>query len=134
MGISRLLVRILAALAIVGAAACAKENTPTSPTPPLPVDPPIANAYILPGAVDMGSNAFGDEPVVIFKGELLHWTNLDLVAHDIVADVKALPEFQTTGTLEPGDERWYHMNTVGMTKIHCTIHPQMVGILAVRER
>ena len=26
------------------------------------------------------------------------------------------------------------MNTVGTTKFHCTIHPQMVGTLIVQER
>ena len=121
------------ALAILLIAACTKQ-APTPPTPPPPADAPIANAYILPGAVDMGPNAFGDEPVVIHKGERLRWRNVDTVEHDVVADTASLPEFTTTGTLAPGGERTFTMNTTGATRIHCTIHPQMVGTLVVQER
>jgi len=121
--------------AILLMAACAGQ-TPASPTPtPTPTpDAPIANAYILPGAVDLGANAFGDEPVVIHKGERLRWRNIDTVEHDVVADTASLPEFMSTGTLAPGGERLFTMNTIGTTRIHCTIHPQMTGILVVRER
>ena len=111
-------------------AACAGQ--PAAPTPP-PGDAPTANAYILPGAVDLGANAFGDEPVVIHKGERLRWRNIDTVEHDVVADTPSLPEFVTTGTLAPGGERLFTMNTVGTTRIHCTIHPQMVGTLVVQR-
>jgi hypothetical protein len=59
------------ALTILLAAACSRQ-TPASPsTPPPPPEAPTANAYILPGAVDLGATAFGDEPVVIHKGERL---------------------------------------------------------------
>ena len=111
--------------------ACGRQ-TPTSPTPP--ADAPTANAYILPGAVDLGPNAFGDEPVVIRKGERLRWRNADTEEHNVVADTASLPEFVTTGTLAPGGERLFTMNTTGTTRIHCTIHPQMVGLLVVQER
>jgi plastocyanin len=105
-----------------------------TPTPTPSPGPPNVNAYILPGAVNMGVNAFGDEPVVIHKGERLHWRNADTVEHDVVADTATLPEFTTTGILAPGGEKAFDMNTPGTTKIHCTIHPQMVGTLVVREQ
>lgn len=88
--------------------------------------------YILPGAVGFGATAFGDEPVVIHKGEHMRWRNADSVEHNVVADLPSLPEFQTTGTLSPGGEREFAMNTTGTTTIHCTIHPQMTGTLIVR--
>ena len=119
------------ALTLLLIAACGSQ-TPISPMPP--GDVTTASAYILPGAADMGANAFGDEPVVIHKGENLRWRNVDTVEHNVVADTASLPEFVTTGTLAPGGERLFTMNTVGMTRIHCTIHPQMVGLLVVRER
>ena len=103
-----------------------------SPTPP--PDAPAANAYILPGASALGANAFGDEPVVIHQGERLRWRNVDTIEHNIVADTAALPEFETTGTLLPGGERSFTMNTTGTTRIYCTIHPQMTGVLVVQER
>ena len=115
-------------------AACGGEMRPAAPTP-LPTGPvTTANVYILPGAIDFGPNAFGDEPVVIYKGERMRWRNLDGVEHNVVADAPVLPEFMTTGTLAPGDERSFDMATLGTTKVHCTIHPQMVGTLIVRER
>jgi plastocyanin len=40
----------------------------------------------------------------------------------------------STGTLAPGGERLFTMNTIGTSRIHCTIHPQMTGILVVQER
>jgi|KBSSwiStaDraftv2_1062776.scaffolds.fasta_scaffold289676_3 plastocyanin len=119
------------ALAILFVAACGGQP-PASPTP-RPAEAPTANAYILPGAVGLGPTAFGDEPVVVHKGERLRWRNVDTVEHDVVADTATLPEFATTGTLAPGGERLFTMNTVGATRIHCTIHPQMTGRLVVQE-
>jgi len=102
---------------------------------PTPVgDPPTANVYILPGAVHLGANAFGDETIVIVKGERMRWRNLDSVEHTLVPDTPSLPEFETTGPLAPGDERSFVMMTTGTTRIHCTEHPQMIGTLVVRER
>ena len=120
------------ALTILLLAACGRDKAPTAPTPP--VDPPTANAYILAGAVDLGAIAFGDEPIVIYKGERLRWRNVDTVEHNVVTDTASLPEFMTTGLLAPGGERSFIMNTIGTTKIHCTIHPQMTGTLVVQER
>ncbi len=115
-------------------AACSKSTAPGSPSPtPEPSGAPVANAFILPGAVNLGMNAFGDEPVVIFKGERMHWQNLDIVEHDVVADTGALPEFRATRILQPGDDQSFVMNTVGETTIHCSIHPGMVGKLIVRD-
>ena len=114
------------ALTILLLAACARQ-TPTSPAT-------TANAYILPGAVNLGPNAFGDEPVVIYKGERLRWRNVDTVEHTIVADTTALPEFKTSGVLLPGGEKSFVMTTVGTTSIHCADHPQMTGTLIVKER
>ena len=121
--------RLVAAVAL-SAAGCSGEN----PTAPTPSDPPTANAYVLPGAVDLGANAFGDHLVVICKGERMRWRHADIVAHNIVSDTTSLPEFTTTGTLTPGGEQSFVMNTVGTTPIQCTIHPQMVGTLIVQER
>ena len=130
MGIARNVGWATTAAAVLLASACGREARPTSPTPV--GDAPIANVYILPGAVNLGANAFGDEPVVIHPGERMRWRNVDSAQHNIVTDTNALPEFQTTGNLDPGGERSFVMNTVGSTTIHCTIHPQMTGTLIVR--
>ena len=121
----------MTALAILLTAACASEKAPTSPTPS-PADPVTAHVYILPGAVNLGATAFGDEPVVIHKGERMRWRNVDGVEHIVVTDTIVLPEFMTTGLLAPGGEQSFVMNTLGTTRIHCTIHPQMEGTLVIR--
>jgi len=121
----------MAGPALLIIAACGGP-APMSPTPP-PVET-TANAYILPGAVQLGPNAFGDEPVRIFKGERMRLRNFDSEEHNLVADTRALPEFVPTGAFPSGDERSFVMNTIGSTTFHCTIHPQMVGTLIVQAR
>lgn len=98
-----------------------------SPSP----TPTTVNVYALPGAVDLGPIAFGDEPIRIFTGERMRFRNVDTTEHHIVTDTPAFPEFATTGILPPGGEQTFTMNTVGQTRIHCTIHPQMTGTLIV---
>jgi plastocyanin len=123
---------VMTGLTICLAAACGTDAGPTSPAPP--PDVAIANAYILPGAVNLGAGAFGDHPLVIYEGERLRWRNVDGVEHNLEGDTPSLPEFVTTGLLAPGGEQSFVMNTLGTMTFHCTIHPQMVGTLIVEQR
>ena len=100
----------------------------------VPVGAVTANVYALPGASNLGPIAFGDEPIVIFKGERMRFVNADSTEHNVVSDTPAIPEFRTTGPLAPGGQATFSMNTVGETTIHCTIHPSMTGTLIVRAR
>jgi plastocyanin len=111
-------------------------RTPGSPTPSPAPSPTVttANAYILPDAVSRNDWAFGDEPVVIYKGERLRWINGDTVTHIIVADSPDATDFRMTDELRAGGEQSFIMNKLGTSGIHCTLHPNMTGILIVRER
>lgn len=133
---SRHLVRVTTVSTLLLMAACGGGSMPPAPPAPapLPTGQVTASIYILPGAVDLGAFAFGDEDLVIYKGERMRWRNLDGVEHNVVADSPALPEFMTTGLLQPGEEKSFDMSTLGRTKVHCTIHPQMTGTVVVRER
>ena len=103
---------------------------PNGPTPsPTPM---TANAYVLPGAAGGGGFAFGDEPVVVYRGEQLRWVNADTLAHVIVADSPDATDFRRT-ELQPGGGESFVMNRLGTTTIHCAIHPSMTGTLTVRE-
>ncbi len=117
--------------------ACGSDKPPTSPTPVPPAPGPggqvTASAYILPDAVTLNDFAFGDEPVVVYKGERLRWFNLDSVTHVIVADTPGATDFVKTDPLGPAGENFLIMTKLGTTKIHCSIHPNMVGTLIVRE-
>jgi plastocyanin len=120
-----------AAVALVSIPGCGGGGMMPSPIPPVTV---TANAYILPGGVTLGAFAFGDEPVVLYKGERLRWVNLDAVGHLIVADSPDVTDFSKTDELRPGAEQSFTMTKLGTTGIHCAIHPSMTGTLIVRER
>lgn len=116
-------------------AACGGDMKPTPPTAPTPPDPPplrvTANVFVLPDAVSLGHFAFGDEDIVIYKGELMRWINTD--KQIIVADSPNATDFKGTNDLPEGGEQSFVMTKLGTTKIHCTIHPEMTGTLVVRE-
>jgi len=112
-------------------AGCGGNGAPP-PSGPSPA-PVTANAYILPGAVALGDWAFGDEPIVIHRGERLRWVNADTLTHVIVADTPDGTDFRKTDELPGGSEQSLIMSKLGTTRIHCAIHPAMTGTLIVRE-
>jgi plastocyanin len=108
------------------------QMPPMAPTPP--TGAVTANAYILPEASTLGPLAFGEPPLIIYRGERLRWVNLDTLTHALVADTSGVPDFQKTGELAPNGEQSFIMTTTGTTTYHCAIHPAMVGTLVVRDR
>jgi plastocyanin len=137
MNIRRSIFTAISLVLMLSLGACSRrDSTPMPPGSPTPLPAPTvtANAYILPDATKLGPLAFGDEPVVIYKGERLRWRNFDAATHALVADSAGVPDFQSTNVLAPGDEQTFTMATPGSTTFHCTIHPNMVGTLIVAER
>jgi plastocyanin len=125
--------RALMVAAVVTTAGCGGTNSaPIPPAAPTPDD--TANVYILPNASVLGPLAFGDHPLVIYKGERMRWRNIDDMTHALVADTAGVPDFLQTDTLAPGAEQSFLMARTGTTTFHCTIHPSMVGTLMVQER
>jgi plastocyanin len=123
-------------LAVSLMAGCGGSDTPRMPSPsPTPAPAPaIANAYILPDAVSKNDWAFGDEPIVIYRGERLRLVNADTIAHIVVADSPDATDFRKTDELRGGAEQSFIMNKPGTTGIHCSLHPNMTGTLIVRDR
>ena len=133
MGLSlRRALAAVAPLAVLMVAGCESDGTPLPPTSPTPSV--TANAFILPGAVGLGDWAYGDEPIVIYKGERLRWINADTLPHVVVADSPDATDFRKTEELAPGGEQAFTMTRLGTTRLHCAIHPNMTGTLIVRER
>jgi plastocyanin len=117
-------------------AGCGRDAPRPSPLPsPTPSPSPVtASAYILPDAASKGDMAFGDKPIVIYRGERLRWVNADTTAHVIVADSPDATDFRKSDELRAGGEQSTVMNKLGTTRIHCDLHPNMTGTLTVRER
>ena len=85
------------ALTMLVTAGCSRNDAePMPPASPTPAPTVTASAYILPNAVSLGGFAFGDEPIVIHKGERLRWVNTDTLAHVIVADSPDATDFRKT--------------------------------------
>ena len=120
----------LTALAMLSMAACGGTDTPTPGSPAPPPTVVTVSAYILPNAVSMNDWAFGDEPVVIYKGERWRWVTL---THNVIADSPDATDFRKTDDLPAGGEQSFMMTRLGTTRIHCAIHPNMTGTLIVRE-
>src|SRR5882672_6230653 len=103
---------------------------PAGPSP-APTPTPVtvtANVYVLPDAVSLNDWAFGDEAIVIYTHERVHWVNADGLAHRIVADSPDATDFRNTDELHPnGGEQFFTMTKKGTTGIHCSIHPNMTG-------
>jgi plastocyanin len=124
------------ALTMSSIAACGGNDAMRMPPPgPSPSPTPVtASAYILTDAVSLGDWAFGDEPIVIYKSERLRWVNADTLTHVIVADSPDGTDFSKTEELPGnGGEQSFIMTKLGMTRIHCAIHPNMTGTLIVRD-
>jgi plastocyanin len=118
----------LLAFSSVGCGGSGVTPTP-SPTPTV-----TANAYILPGAVTLADRAFGDEPIVVYKGERLRWVNADTLTHLVVAESDTTDFRKTDALTGAGSEQSLVMKRLGTTRIHCAIHPNMTGTLIVREQ
>ena len=88
----------LTALLTLSLARCGGNGVTPRPTPN-PTPTVTANAYILPGAVSLNAQAFGDEPIVIYKSERLRWVNADTLTHLIVADSPDATDFRKTDEL-----------------------------------
>jgi plastocyanin len=82
----------------------------------------------------LGPLAFGEPPLIIYKGERLRWVNADTLTHALVADTRGVPDFLKTDDLPAHGEQSFIMTTNGTTTFHCRIHPEMVGTLVVRDR
>ncbi len=120
---------ISAALISVALAACGNDNKTTAATPP-PEQPGSAHEVtinIASDAMDLGSAAFGQNPLTIDVGTKVNWINGDSVPHTVTSFTSAFD----SGTLAAGKTFSFTFNDPGTFNYYCQIHPTMTGKIVV---
>lgn len=97
----------------------------------------IVHVSITPGASSKTFTAFDPNPIVIFEGTTVIWTNDDSTIHTVTSGTSPNPDGQFDSSpnlnplMAPGDT-FSHTFTVSATLPYfCQLHPNMVGEVAV---
>lgn len=110
------------ALAVGG---CGGSSTTSSPGG----ETTVTNVGQEAGAqITMKNISYEPATVTINVGGTVTWTNDDSVPHTVAADND---EF-SSGTIDPGQSFSFTFATAGTYPYHCTIHPQMTGVVTVQ--
>ena len=121
-------VRDLAIVAVAAlACACGSSSSSSSPTSPTPTTNSGSTITLGAGVSGLSTNAFGTNPLLVSTGTTVTWTNRDSVAHTSTANGGAW-----NGNLAPGSSFSFTFQTAGTFPYHCTIHPNMVGVVTVQ--
>ncbi len=94
-----------------------------------PLSPAVAaeNA-VLPQQITIATFAFAPAELTVASGTTVRWLNKDEAPHTIVTDDKAV----RSGALDTGEHFDYRFTQPGRYSYHCSLHPQMTGIVIVR--
>jgi plastocyanin len=75
--------------------------------------------------------SFSPASLTLKKGLAVKWINNDNVAHNVTEnDGKSGP---SSPTLQPGGTYSFTFNEAGVFHYHCSIHPDMTGVVTVTE-
>jgi len=81
-----------------------------------------------PGTVSIDNFSFSPATITINKGETVTWKNNDSAPHQVVADDSSfeLSKMSTGGTSQ------HTFDMAGTYSYHCSIHPDMKGVVIVK--
>jgi hypothetical protein len=88
----------------------------------------MTNLWTVGIVTSSGSQAFNPNPTIAAMGDILHWTNNDVLPHRLVIDDGTLSG-QLIGIINPGETSQPITLNMAYTTYHCTYHPSMVGTL-----
>lgn len=88
--------------------------------------PKQTNATILLDSTNLGDKAYQPNPIEVFVGSSVSWTNDDRIVHSVTA----IGEFDS-GVMQPDEVFEYTFDKVGGFDYYCMLHPSMVGRLVV---
>src|SRR5437762_11597813 len=118
------------AIACGGSSTSPTTSPSTSPSPaPSPTPAPggpSASVTIPSGAAVLGNRAFTPDDLSVAVGTTVTWMNTDSESHTSTSDG------WNSGIVAPGGRFSFSFQTAGTFPYHCTIHPGMVGTVAVR--
>jgi plastocyanin len=109
-------------------AACAPAATPT-PTS-LPVNnPPASQETTTSNGTNIAITNFAFNPadITVPAGTTIIWTNMDGVAHTVVADDGSWK----SENIAQGDTYSHTFSQAGIYLYHCGVHPSMTGKITV---
>ena len=118
---TKLLFPVLFSAMLILAACGTKSVTPAGTLPP------ISGGSGATTEVTIQSYTFTPAEINIKVGETVTWTNLDSVAHTVVADDASWG----SGQLNKGDKFSYTFSQPGTYAYRCGVHPTMTGKVIV---
>jgi plastocyanin len=123
----RLLWAAAVAAATSGLCSCGAYGDSSMPSPSGPSAPP-ADAVVIDIVGVNGARSFSRNPAAVPAGRPVVWHNVDGITHHVVLNNGALD----TGRIAPG-EFSAAMMLPNTGPYHCSIHPSMVGTIAVTQ-
>ncbi len=79
--------------------------------------------------IKMQNNAFVPQNIVVAKGEMIQWNNLDQVVHTSTSDT----QIWDSGDIQPNKFYKRKFNKTGYFPYHCKYHAAMKGSIRVTE-
>jgi plastocyanin len=113
------------AVLALGVVACGGYGS-SSPTMGSDVPAPPSGSTIIDVIDENGAQSFSPNPATIATGQTVVWHNVDTITHRVVLDDGRLD----TGNIGPGAFS-APMTLAATGPYHCSIHPQMIGTLAL---
>ena len=120
---------VLAACGGGGGGTTAASTSPSMDMSTMASSPVVTDAPIATNAVTILNQAFGPKAVSVKVGTTVTWTNgeSDGDSHTVTFDAGGTK----SGVLAPGATYTHTFTTAGTFAYHCSIHPDMHGVVVV---
>ncbi len=126
---TRLIVTLLACVAIAGCGSSSSSSDSTSTSTPAPATTASSSSASSSGGVTIKASGFAFNPpsVTVKKGQKVTWTNSDSAPHNVTSSDGTIKSKDFTN----GQSFTYTATKPGTFHYICTIHPQMKATLTV---
>ena len=114
---------VVAAIGLM--ASCGSSSTPSPSTTPSPANANTA-AVSIPSSQGYGQTSFTPADVTVPVNGAVAWSNDDQIEHHPTAD-----DGSWDVDLGPGGSGQETFKTAGSYSYHCSIHPNMTGVITV---